>query len=316
MWLAAAGVLCSQCEEEVDWSGGGERALPVLHSILRADDDTVRVRVTWTKEVGDRRPVRGEDGASVWLYADGVAVGEGVSRGDGWYVVAHRVRPSTTYRVAAWVPGEEAVWGETRVPSAFREASITYDTARGQVVNRWLDNPEEKNYYWLTHVSGSVVGDTARPTRFLLQSYMRTSSTLADPFNRTFDYEEEIPAEYDYYVRVEDAGLAGERLELAYNGGRSWFMSAGDDSTRDAHYVEMHLILSLDEHYDHYLRSAITNQEYAYDLEDFPLFVTPLWYYSNVTGGVGLVASYVRFAHVEERVFRKYKEDPFDDIFH
>ena len=125
----------------------------------------------------------------------------------------------------------------------------------------------------------------------------------------------EIPAEYDYYVRVEDAGLSGERLELEYRGDRSMYGYSLREGQEDGYYVGVHFILSLDGHYDHYLRSVITNREYAWDMDDLPLFYTPLWFYSNVTNGVGLVASYARFADVEERVFYKKEEEHFDDLY-
>lgn len=312
---AIAGLLCCGCEEELVWDSGKVKPFPVLNCVLRADDDTVRARVSWSKDVRDTTPLRGEERASVWLYADGVAVGEAVHRGGGVYALPHRVRTGVTYRVAAWIGGESPVWGETRVPAPPQEASISYDTVRHWVVNRWKDDPGEKNYYWLSYAAGATEGDTVRPARLALPSYVETSSTLADPFNRSFDYEEEIPAEYDYYVRVEDAGLSGQALELEYRGDRSMYGYALREGQVDGYYVGVHFILSLDEHYDRYLRSVISNGELSWDMEDLPLFYTPLWFYSNVTNGVGLVGSYARFADVEERVFHKREEDWLDDLY-
>ena len=312
---AIAGLLCCGCEEELFWDSEEVEPLPVLNCVMRADDDTVRAQVGWSKSIYDLSRFRSEERASVWVYADGEAVGEAVHRGGGWYALPHRVKSGATYRVAAWLRGRDVVWGETRVPSQPLEASITYDTLRHRVVNRWTDRPEEKNYYWLSYATGVSTDNTRRPTHFSLPSYIETNSTLADPFNRSFDFEEESPAEYDYYVRVEDAGLSGERLELEYRGDRSMYGYSLREGQEDGYYVGVHFILSLDGHYDHYLRSVITNREYAWDMDDLPLFYTPLWFYSNVTNGVGLVASYARFADVEERVFYKKEEEPFDDLY-
>lgn len=314
LWVSMLGIVWGGCEREMVLNLGKGEALPVLSCILRAGDDSVRVRVTWTKAVYDTADFRAEELASVWLYGDGKEIGKAVYRGEGWYVLSHRVMEGTTYKVEVWMKDRDRVWGETRVPLPIREASITYDTIRHRVINCWRDIPGEKNYYWLSYCQGKTFGDTTRPTRFELPSYIETNSTLADPFNRTFDYEEEVPAEYDYFVRVEDAGFDGQRLMLEYVGGPLGNDRMEYNGYYSSYLVGMHFILSLDEHYDHYLRSAIMNQEYLWNMESLPLFYTPLWTYSNVRNGLGLVASYVRFVDVKERVFRKVKDESFNDL--
>lgn len=314
LWISMIGMVWGGCEREMVLNLGKGEALPVLSCVLRAGDDSVRVRVTWTKAVYDTADFRTEELASVWLYGDGEEIGKAVYRGGGWYVLPHRVTEGTTYKVEARVKERDCVWGETRVPLPMREVSITYDTIRRRVINWWRDIPGEKNYYWLSYCRGITVDDTVRPTKFDLPSYIETNSTLADPFNRTFDYEEEVPAEYDYFVRVEDAGFDGQRLMLEYVGAPFRFDRLEDKGYHSSYLVGMHFILSLDEHYDHYLRSAIMNQEYLLDMDDLPLFYTPLWTYSNVRNGLGLVASYVRFADVEERVLRKVKDESSNDF--
>lgn len=115
-----------------------------------------------------------------------------------------------------------------------------------------------------------------------LQSYLQTNSTLPDAFNRSFDFDEEIPAEYDYYLRVEDSGLSGKEIELSYKGQRSGYYYWEPDT---GCYKSTRYILSLDENYDRYLKSLIVNDDYLSAMDSEPLFYAPLWTYSNIHGG-------------------------------
>ena len=105
-----------------------------------------------------------------------------------------------------------------------------------------------------------------------LQSYLQTNSTLPDAFNRSFDFDEEIPAEYDYYLRVEDSGLSGKEIELSYKGQRSGYYYWEPDT---GCYKSTRFILSLDENYDHYLKSLIVNDDYLSAMDSEPLFYAP-----------------------------------------
>ena len=181
--------------------------------------------------------------------------------------------------------------GKPEVPAPLLNASIECDSLQERIINRWTDREEEKNYYWLssTHSSQNGVPDTLH-TKLL--AYLRTNSTLPDAFNRSFDFDEEIPAEYDYYLRVEDSGLSGKEIELSYKGRRSGYYYWEPDT---GCYKSTRFILSLDENYDRYLKSSIVNDDYLSAMDSEPLFYAPLWTYSNIHGGTGLVASYSKY---------------------
>ena len=269
-----------------------------------ADNDSVRVRVTWTKNVYEQGDFPVEANALVKLYKNDHFVGECRYRKEGWYVITHHVEATGVYRVEVDIPGKPLVWGETRVPAPLLNASIECDSLQERIINRWTDREEEKNYYWLssTHSSQNGVPDTLHME---LQSYLQTNSTLPDAFNRSFDFDEEIPAEYDYYLRVEDSGLSGKEIELSYKGRRSGYYYWEPDT---GCYKSTRFILSLDENYDRYLKSSIVNDDYLSAMDSEPLFYAPLWTYSNIHGGTGLVASYSKYEDLFIQVFTKREE--------
>lgn len=298
--LTIGGSLWTGCEQKLQFDFDKQTPIPVINSILKTGDDSVRVRVTWTKNVYEQGDFPVETHALVKLYKNNSLVGECNYLKNGWYSLAHKVEASETYRVEASIEGQSLIWGETRVPAPLLQASIEYDSLQNRVINRWTDRKEEKNYYWLSAARSSNNGgmDTLRME---LQGAISTNSTLPDAFNRSFDFDEEIPAEYDYYLRVEDSGLAGEDIELVYKGNRMNYYWEPDTGC----YKSVHFILSLDECYDRYLKSSVMNEEYAMDMDSEPLFYAPLWTYSNIHGGTGLVASYSKYEDVFVKVFHK-----------
>ncbi len=299
--LSVCGMLWNGCEQKLVFNFKDQIPIPVVNSILMAGDDSVRVQVSWTKNVYEQNDSPVEANASVNLFKNGQLVGECQYLQNGWYVVAHHVEATGVYRIVVNIEGQKTVWGETKVPASLLHAVIEYDTLRGMVINRWTDRNEERNYYWISYVESAyqAVMDTLH---LKLCSYLESNSILPDPFNRSFDFEEDIPAEYDYYLRVEDSGLDGKNIELSYKGGRSYRWKRDTGS-----YKSVHFILSVDENYDRYLKSAIMNEAYSGDMDSEPLFYTPLWTFSNIHEGVGLVASYAKFEDVNVQVFKKQR---------
>ena len=297
-------LLLNGCEQKLHLDLNAQSPVPVVNSILMAGDDSVRVRVTWTKNVYEQGDFPVEVNALVKLYKNDHFVGECRYRKEGWYVITHHVEATGVYRVEVNIPGKPLVWGKTRVPAPLLNASIECDSLQERIINRWTDREEEKNYYWLssTHSSQNGVPDTLHME---LQSYLQTNSTLPDAFNRSFDFDEEIPAEYDYYLRVEDSGLSGKEIELSYKGRRSGYYYWEPDT---GCYKSTRFILSLDENYDRYLKSSIVNDDYLSAMDSEPLFYAPLWTYSNIHGGTGLVASYSKYEDLFIQVFTKREE--------
>lgn len=299
--IGICGMIFSGCEQKLQLDLKSHAAVPVVNSILKAGSDSVRVRVTWSKNVYEPGEFPVEANALVKLYQNGTLVGECRYLENGWYGMTHHVEATGVYRVEVNIPGKPPVWGETKVPDDLLDARIECDSARGEIINRWTDREEEKNYYWLSSTR-SVSDGVMDSSRVALVTTIRTNSTLPDAFNRSFDFDEDIPAEYDYYLRVEDSGLSGKDIELRYEGRCDNYYYRQPDT---GSFKSTRFILSLDESYDRYLKSSILNEEYFMDMDSEPLFYSPLWTYSNIHGGTGLVASYSKYEDVYTKVFVK-----------
>lgn len=297
-------LLLNGCEQKLHLDLNAQSPVLVVNSILMAGDDSVRVRVTWTKNIYEKDDFPVEADALVRLYKDDHFVGECQYQKEGWYVIAHHVETTGVYRVEVDIPGNSLVWGETRVPAPLLDASIECDSLHERIINRWTDRKEEKNYYWL---SSTLLPRTEYriPCTWSFCLILEQIVTLHAAFNRSFDFEEEIPAEYDYYLRVEDSGLSGKKIELSYKGRRSGYYYWEPDT---GCYKSTRFILSLDENYDRYLKSSIVNDDYLLAMDSEPLFYAPLWTYSNIHGGTGLVASYSKYEDVFIQVFTKREE--------
>jgi len=297
--LFVCGIVLYGCEQKLHLDLKTQSPVPVVNSILMAGDDSVCVQVTWTKNIYEQGDFPVEANASVKLYKNDHLEGECRYLRNGWYVMAHHVEANGVYRIVVNIEGRAPVWGTTKIPAPLVDAVIEYDTLREMVLNRWRDRGEEKNYYWISYAES--VNRGVMDTLDLKICNLSTNSSLPDSFNRSFDFEEEIPAEYDYYLRVEDSGLTGREIELSYKGKRAGYHWERDTGC----YKSTHFILSVDENYDRYLKSVIMNYEYTGDMDSEPLFYTPLWTYSNIHEGVGLVASYSKFEDVYVRIFKK-----------
>lgn len=302
--IGLCGMILCGCEQKLQLDFESPSAVPVVNSILKAGSDSVRVRVTWTKSVYDRGDFPLETNALVNLYKNDRLLGECRYLENGWYGMAHHVEATGVYRVEVNIPGKPLVWGETKVPDDLLEAHIECDSAQGEIINRWTDREKENNYYWLSSTR-SVSDGVMDSSRVALVTTIRTNSTLPDAFNRSFDFDEDIPAEYDYYLRVEDSGLSGKEIELRYEGRRDNYSYWKPDT---GSFKSTRFILSLDESYDRYLKSSILNLEYFMDMDSEPLFYSPLWTYSNIHGGTGLVASYSKYEDVYIEVFFKQEK--------
>jgi hypothetical protein len=274
------------CESPVEITAPRRAPALVLNCVLEAGADSTEVTLALTRPgdaTGDWALVKG---ARVELFEEGAKVADAVERAPGRYHFNHAVRAATIYKVSASHPDHGAAWGETTVPSPF-EALI--DTAGRFVVNRWKDSPDERNVYWLGDLRpydrwyyGGARGDS------LLLSYaIYTASLLVDPFNRTIDNSEEINTCYENLARVEDSGLDGQSIEVTYLGGRNC----------------VPFITSVDAHYDAFIKSSLLNEKHNFMMETLPIFHEPAYSFSNIRGGVGLVASRVT---VRRNLLRPY----------
>ena len=111
-------LLLNGCEQKLHLDLNAQSPVPVVNSILMAGNDTVRVRVTWTKNVYEQGDFPVEANALVKLYQDDHFVGECQYRKEGWYTIVHHVEATKVYRIEVDIPGQSLVWGkpEYRLP--------------------------------------------------------------------------------------------------------------------------------------------------------------------------------------------------------
>jgi hypothetical protein len=242
----------------------------VINAVFVAGQDSTEVFVSLTRPGDSNDPWAVVPGAVVRASEEGGPVHEAVEYEAGRYRLHHPVKAATHYRVTVEHAGHAPAWGETTVPSPL-EASI--DTIPGErfVVNRWRDNPNERNIYWISHFM----------TDGTLPYAIYTASALVDPFNRDIDPFASITTCYTGYARVEDSGLQGQELELSY----TYPYSAPGHP----------FILSADKHLDVYVKATKLAWDMYAKMEDLPLFYEPLYAYTNVHDGAGVIGSYVRF---------------------
>lgn len=103
-------LLLNGCEQNTP-DLNAQSPVPVVNSILMAGDDSVRVRVTWTKNVYEQGDFPVEANALVKLYKNDHFVGECRYRKEGWYVITHHVEATGVYRVEVDIPGQTACVG-------------------------------------------------------------------------------------------------------------------------------------------------------------------------------------------------------------
>lgn len=292
-------LLLTGCQTVVELNGDGLQRKVVLNSVLEVGSDTTRVQISLTQPVGDMTDWAQIQTAEVRLFENEVLLGNALPEKPGWYVFVHPIKPATVYRIEAEVSGFDNVWGETSTPGPLQATNIdiqfepkgrSYYTANIS----WTDNRAEQNYYWIGASYSKVdlnldVDDT---TKLYMTDLLYSNNSLIDPFNRISDEVDGITTCYEYYIRAEDSGLDGQPLCLSFR--------ALNSSDKFVTYI-----LSVDRHYDAYLKSSIQNKENTDLIEDLPLFYRPAYTHSNIHGGVGLVGSFTR---IEKSLILTYEE--------
>lgn len=270
----------NSCQQVIEIRDDSEPLL-VVNGLLEAGSDSTLITVSLTRPAASSSPWRYVENAEVSLYKDdNVFLSTAHAVGTGQYLFRDTIEAGTNYKVVVASKTHGTAWGETRVPSSLEETGISLSDEFVDV--QWRDNAQEKNYYWIGALrpydyhspKGSYCIDTLVPIPVLY-----STTPLADPFNRVMDGGDwEINTTYDYYIRIDDDGLAGELLEVEI-----WVRRKPNLKV---------FLLSADPHLDRYLKSSVINYTFHEAVIDFPLFYEPAYTYSNITGGVGLIGSY------------------------
>ena len=293
--------------DEVVYLRNDEKPVLVLYAVLEAGCDSMRIELTETKGTYDQSPWQRFQEAEVRVYEEGELLGMAEYQpADSSFVLRQPVKAERTYRIEAQVAGKATVWGETHVPKRLENyhlecwyvnendfLSFSCDTVR----YRWQDISGERNNYWLrvnytrTYRKECTSTDTCMinwsDTLNWKLASLQCSSNLPDPFNRVYAEIEDVGfySVYSEYIRVEDSGLDGQKIELICN---PEFYGGG------YFFKVLVVLMHADQHLDAYQKSAIDWQNNAFPFDGemtWTLHHVPI--YSNVHGGAGLVGSYV-----------------------
>lgn len=280
------------CQSVVQLDLDDNRPLLVINSVLEAGCDSILIQVATTKSLNDRSGWKPVGQAVVRLSENGQQIREDSFPALSICVFYGKVLPGSYYRIEIETPDYGLVWGETQVPTGIEDGKMDIQFVNEnwgfyQVSCRWQDTREERNFYWFgaarSHTMPGMPSNVDDTTRLFNASLLYSNSSLIDPFNRISDEgSTTISTCFEYYIRVEDSGLNGKPFDLT-------FLATGKSQKFSA------FLYSMDKNYDAYLKSSIMNKENQDLIESLPLFYQPAYTHSNVHGGVGLVASFVRF---------------------
>jgi hypothetical protein len=146
-----------------------------------------------------------------------------------------------------------------------------------------LDNPAEKNFYWVGMRNYYV-----QEKKFMYESYLDSNFLLFDDFNRTWSEDRFMRKTYSYhfYARLTDLSFNGKRTDFRI----PVYWIHREDNPHD-NFRQYLYIINADQHLDQYLKAALVQYELGV-IGDMPVFHTPINMYSNITNGKGIFGSY------------------------
>jgi hypothetical protein len=279
------------CEREFEFDHTGWKSPVVLNGILQADSMPATVFLYHSQEMGDTSAISPIEGAIMWLesgedkytfeYAD-----------SGRYICNIAPRPGQTYRVNALVGGD-TVWAETTIPTGNGLGEVTRDSFE---INPWWhyymfdinDEADVDNKYWFwayqliekREYQEDTIINTGTVEVRLEHLYSKTS--YADRFLAFYDPNTltGYTVNYEYFLRVPDDGFDGENIIIDIYCGN---LMSGDNG--------MFFIAEFDKHYDKYMKSYLTHDDYLGRMDELTIFYQPSFIYSNVHNGTGIFGS-------------------------
>ena len=279
-FLFITGIMLFSCVSDVDIGISKSDPLITLNCILHPEQDTVTAWVSHTRPVLSAEPFQPVKDAIVVLYENGRPIGQFLQSDSTAWVLPFSVKPGAGYKLEV-ISGNSQVWAETTVPQliAAEIDSVQKYTFRLEYVVSFFDNPDEKNYYWVTatgytHYYGLPWHD--------LTCCVDTDYSLADDFNRYIDNFGDYRYSYDTYIRIPDSSIPSGSVQFQFQPG-CIDHSLGPQTVH---------LLSVDYNLDKYMKSGMQNHEIEILAEDSPIVFAPFPIYSNIYGGTGIFGSY------------------------
>jgi hypothetical protein len=278
------------CEREFEFEHTGWEAPVVLNGILEADSLPVTVFLYHAQEMGDTSTILPIEGATMWLEsgADKFAFEYTDS---GRYTCNIAPQPGKTYRVKAMVDGD-TVWAKTTIPTGNGLGEVTRDSL--EIKPSWHyymfdinDEADVDSKYWFwayeLRTKSEFLEDTViRKFNGVSLTSIYSKTPYADRFLAFYDPHtlSGYTVNYDHFLRVPDDGFDGERVIVdVYHPN----ISAGNNG--------MFFMAEFDKHYDKYMKSYLTHDDYLGRMDELTIFYQPSFVYSNVHNGTGIFGS-------------------------
>lgn len=215
--------------------------------------------------------------ATIKLFENEMLLGSMQDMGKGIYFFNYHPKPGRNYRVEIDRTGFPVSVASTTVPFytsvEYSKQLVDLEEKRYKIAIAIRDSINS-NYYWYSHFS--INKETGQ--KLSGSTYSMKTSGCIDSFNKVVEPEAEYGYWYVYLIRITDANNNGEVLKLEA------------DYWLNKKYEAYKQILTVDEHYDKYLKTSIQMRM----LENQVIALNePVQIYSNVENGYGIFGSNV-----------------------
>lgn len=261
-------VLMASCEKEIPFNAEDDVNKLVVNSFLGPNLNQVVVHVSASQSLLNTNEIQFLPNAVVKLYKDNALLGNMISDGGGKFIFTHTPEIGASYRIEASHFGFESVRAETFIPTVPQINSIStpsFDNEEYLFNVNLHDNGNQENWYQLLLIQTDEFGTSP----FILS--FKCNSPLLPQSNSTIGDNE------NYYSN--DAFFT----DNAFNGGNA---SLPIRAYIGSPYTDIQF-LNCSEEYYLYKKTLIQ----YYNVNDNP-FSQPVQIYSNVEGGLGIVAGY------------------------
>jgi len=253
----------------------------VVVNCLMTPDSVFKVRLSESLRSDKEEIFNVINNAEVEI-TDGKALTKLSCLGNGVYSAPVKPVPGNDYGLRVVTSQGKIISSLTRVPVQ-TVIKVTPLINENQIQINIVDDPNEKNYYWVGQKTYAFNSKTMEYETYISSDYLSF-----DDFNRSKneDITGKMTYSYHFYARLEDSNYNGRKISFCLP--RIW---PNPDQFKEIDYTFFIYIINADQHLDQYMKSAIMQYELGV-IGDMPVFYTPVNIYSNISNGKGIFGSY------------------------
>ncbi len=244
-------------------------------------DSIITASLTYVRNIDTIDTFISVNNAKIVLTEDGVELEQLTSEGKGKYKLNYKPKPQKRYIVTITHPDFLPLTAETVVPAApivthsvdtVEPIQNGYEPYIVANINFAIADKIGLDRYWYYVIRNDIFGS-------VLQSVQHNiNAPFFDDFNRYVDADNSFS--YSYCIKIIDNGYDGQILRFTNYGVGKKLLNK--DSYNLYHF------LSVDKHYDKYIKSTIKNQM---NKEEDLSFLEPVQIYTNIENGYGIFGS-------------------------